>query len=773
MWFKKLKKKKLQCFLIGSLLFLSSLIFASSLSLITSVKGYIDKYYANEKFYNITVFNSNDKATKDVEQWCRNNSEILDVKTLDGYTSGNDLYLNHKNMKLASYSVVALEDMENLPFGINKVKSSNETSCPKDGEVWVTQLLADNFKIALGDKLTFKGKDKEIVLKITSLINDSLQPSSTSSGIIVYTNKSSAEKLSFLMKSPFIFINAKKGVELSKLEKDLNTMVKVGGYTADKDLLIMSSSTASSLIGGICTLASLLVFIVSVLLIRFILWNNIIKEYKSIGIYKALGFNKKEIIKFYIIGYSLTAIIGSILGAVCSIPILNYTADKILKYIGNFQGIDINFTVIIATVVLFSLVVIVNLYFVIRRTNKISPVEALRTGVTSSKKKLTKSLIKNANAPLTLAVNDMFKYKKVSVFITLALTLSLTLVLLFGNIYVSISKMREKTNVWFGVGKSDVTISAALCNPEGALREVVKEVNGDNRVENYVYGSISYTGIVLDTKAYHLKSSLYSVAIMNSYDNNLGFTLVEGRNPKSNKEAAVSLRILEESGLSIGDYIELSINNKKACYLITGSYSSMMSNGYSLRILSTAIKKEVPNFIGTELFVNLKDPSQIEGFKKDINDKFVNLEASDIHPLMKYIIASLPEILLPITYLLMAVFIAFCSITILNIIMMNLRDNRRSFGIMKSLGFTTKEIRNRYLYRIIILTSFSTILAVIFNLTAARPMIAASVRKMDILIISPKVMLLLLTAMILLIISITLICCRAIKNTKPTELMEE
>ncbi|AGK95987.1 ABC transporter permease [Clostridium pasteurianum] len=773
MWWKKLKKKKLQCFLIGILLFLSSLIFTSSLSMLTSIQGYVNEFYSNDKFYDLICYNANESSTKDVLQWGKSNSAIEDVKAIEAFTSGNDLYHKGKNLKLSMYDIMPIEDIKNLPFGLNKGDSSNNTICPKEGEVWITKLLADNYNIAIGDSLTFKTKTKDVTLKVTSLINDSLQPSPMIGIIILYINKNSAQDFSSFRKATFIFIDNKKGTNVANVEKDLTSAVKVGGFVADKDLLILGSTSTSSMIGGASTLASILVFIVSVLLIRFILWNNILKEYKSIGIYKALGFSKREILKFYIIGYSITAFIGSILGALCSIPILNYTASKILKYIGDFQDVNINFKVILATIILFPLVVIINLYFVIKRTNKISPVEALRTGVTSSREKLTKSLIKNTTFPLALAINDMFKYKKVTALITLTLTLSLSLVLLFGNFNVTMSQMKENTNIWLGLPKSNVTISAPSVTSAGALKEVLNEVKKDNRVKNYAYGSIMLTGVELDTKKYSIKSTIYNVFAMNSYNNDLGFTIIEGHNPENSKEVAVSLRILKEAGLSVGDYIELSINNKKASYLISGSYSSMMSNGYGIRILNSAVEKELPEFIGSEIFVNLKAGTDIEGFKKYINNRYSNLDASDIHPLLKYNIDSIPGTMLPMSNLLTVVFIAFCSITILNIIIMNIRDNRRNFGIMKALGFTTKEIRNRYLYRILILTLFSTIISILLNLTVARPMIAAVISNLDVLIISPITMLLLITAMVLLILVTTLICCTAIKNTKPTELMEE
>ncbi|HEY8893084.1 MAG TPA: ABC transporter permease [Clostridium sp.] len=775
MWLKKLKKKKLQCFLIGTLLFLSSLIFTSSLSMLTSIQGYVNKFYSNDKFYDIICYNANESSIKDILNWSMRNSEVNNVKTMEAFTSGYNLYHNGENLKLSMYDVVPIEDSKNLPFGLNKGNSSNKDSCPKANEVWITNLQADNYNIHLGDSLTFKTKAKDVTLKVSALINDSIQPSSMMGTIDLYTNNNSSQDFSSFSKTSLIFIDVKSGTNVANLEKDLTTAIKVGGFVVDKKLLISGATMASSMMGGVSTLASILVFIVSVFLMRFILWNNILKEYKSIGIYKALGFSKREILKFYIIGYSIIAFIGSIFGALCSIPILNYTASKVLKYIGDFQSVSINVNVILATIILFTLVVIINLYFVIRKTNKITPVEAIRTGVTSSRKKLTKSLIKNNISPIALAINDIFKYKKVAAFITLTLTLSLTLVLLFGNLNVTISKMKENTPIWFGLPKSDVTISAPLrVSSAVVLKEVLNRVKKDNRIKNYVYGSIMLTDVVeLDTKKYPLKSTFYDIFAMSSYTSDLGFTIIEGHNPENSKEVAVSLKILEDAKLSVGDYIELSINNKKTSYLITGSYNSMMQLGYGIRMLNSDIEKEIPEFIGSEIFVNLKAGTNKEEFKKEINNRYPNLDASDIHPTVKDSIDPMPGILLPITNLLIVVFIAFCFITILNIIIMNIRDNRRNFGIMKALGFTSKEITNRYLYRILILTLCSTIIAIILNLTIARPIIAAVINKLDVLIVSPVTMLLLITIMIFLILLTTLMCCDVIKKTKPTELMEE
>ena len=111
MWFEKLKKKKLQCFLISVLLFLSSLIFSNSFSMINSINGYINQYYSNDKFYNLIFYHANESSTKDVLKWCESNSEINASKAIEVYTSGNDLYYKGKNLKLSTYDIEPIEEL--------------------------------------------------------------------------------------------------------------------------------------------------------------------------------------------------------------------------------------------------------------------------------------------------------------------------------------------------------------------------------------------------------------------------------------------------------------------------------------------------------------------------------------------------------------------------------------------------------------------------------------------------------------------------------------
>lgn len=70
---------------------------------------------------------------------------------------------------------------------------------------------------------------------------------------------------------------------------------------------------------------------------------------------------------------------------------------------------------------------------------------------------------------------------------------------------------------------------------------------------------------------------------------------------------------------------------------------------------------------------------------------------------------------------------------------------------MKLLGFTTKEIRNRYLYIVMILTVFGSTLAIILNLLFSREIIEAMLNGLDGLMISSSIMEILSASMLILI----------------------
>lgn len=772
MWLKKLKKKKLQCFLIGMLLFISAMIFASGASIITSVNDYVNKYYDNDKYCNIFTVNADPNCENTVVKWCKANSKIKDFRILDNFSSGNNIYHNNEKLKISNYNLIPLENYKNVPYGLNKMKALNSSNHPAKGEVWIAKLFADDNKISLGDSLKFKVNNKFINLKVTSIINDSLQPSAMMGTIILYTNKENNKDFMPFAKGKSIFISAKKNTNFSELENSLATSANIS-EVFDKNTLKKCTTYIASLMGGITSFAALLVFAAAVFIIRFIIWNNILKEYKSIGIYKALGFSKKQIFRFYILGYFFIVVLGSILGALSSIPILNYTAANVLRYVGDFTSVDINLKVILLTIILFTLIVTLNLYFVIRRTNKISPVKAIGTGITSSRKKLKKSLIKNSSSPLALGINDIFKYKKSAIYITVSLMLSLSLMLLFGNSGITFSKMKNNLNVWVGMPKSDMIISFDDTINKEKIKVVLNKIKSDKRVKNYNYGSIFAGNVKLNTEKYHIRNTGYAVMSLNSYKDNMKFSVSNGHNPISTNEVSASKAILQDSSLSVGDYIDLTVNGKKTTYLISGSFNSMMNNGYSLRILNHGIEKGKDAYSVYRIYVNLKDNQNTSKFEKDIKNKFSYIAVDDIDPMGKSAINSISTIALPIVYLLVVSFAIFSIIIIFNIIIMDIRDNRKNFGIMKSLGFTTKEIRNRYLYRIIILTVLGSIISIILNLLFSRQLIAAMLNGLDGLMISSGIIEILSVSMFILVALIVFVCSYSIKNAKPNELIDE
>ena len=186
------------------------------------------------------------------------------------------------------------------------------------------------------------------------------------------------------------------------------------------------------------------------------------KEYKSIGIYKSMGFSSKEIQGIYLKSYGLVVIISSLLGCLISIPISTYICRIIFKYLGKYSFDFNSFLILIGIFLLFNFIILGGIKLTLMRINKIKPVEAINIGLKSSKEKFKKSIIKDNSSSIAMAINDIFKYKKQNLVMLIIFILVFYISISFTNIYNSVDKIDDNFSNWFGTPRSDMVITAAM-----------------------------------------------------------------------------------------------------------------------------------------------------------------------------------------------------------------------------------------------------------------------------------------------------------------------
>ncbi len=775
MWKKKIKQKKLQLILIAIILMVSSSIFALSTSFTSTVSKYTNDYYEGENIKDIVVQTYNEGVISKVESFImEEETNEKDIRKTKGLTVDRQVFLGDENLDLGMANLIIYEGMKAHPWDV-VITEGEKVTTPSKGTIWVSNLLADSKNLKIGDKLKIKDGDEYKYLTISALVNDSVVPSSVVGYNNLYISSNDYDDFNEPIKSEYIGYDSSK--EGNDATSELISYIgdSIDGVIYDKWITIFAANAGSQITSAVGLSTAILIFIVSIVIIRFVLWNNILKEYKSIGVYKSLGFTSNQIRNIYLKSFGIVGIIAITAGSLFSIWYINYLVKISIKYIGIYEGGINNFNFIFLTIILMSFVLISNIYLLLRRINKIKPVEAFRIGVTSSKEKFKKSIIKDASSPLSMAINDIFKYKKQNLII--GTVLSLVIYLSVFLVSVNYSMINMKDNAWnmFGLLQGDVTLD--FPSGEASYDKALEEIKSDPRVLgvrecSFDVGKIAY----LDVSRYNIKNAQVVTYLYDNYDNNYGFnvSIKEGRNPKNKNEIALSEQMLKDANLDIGDYIDIKILGEERLLLITGKYIGMMSNNYNMRMTLDVVPREIRNNLNNlNINITLKDKNDYEVFKNEYKDKYEVCSIDTCPSLIATTSKSVIEIAIPVTTIILLGILLFSILNIVNLIIMNNTDNRRNNAIIKSLGFSNIYILKRTLYRIMLLTGISSLAGFILNATISRSVFKFAMMGIDGLMISNSKVISAIVFIEILTIGATIISMFSIRKISTVELMEE
>lgn len=768
MAFSKIRNKKLQFTLMAIILFLTSLILSSCLSITVKVSDYVYKYYQSVDDGFIFSYNE-EQSNKIIDFLSDRNVENSRTKI---YGISKNIFLDNDNLDINLGYIVPIKTVDESAWSIVPVEGK-EKYAPGKGEIWVQKILSETENISLGDTIKIKSGDVCEEFEVTAFVNDSLEPSSIMGLNNFFINYDDSEKLSKCQEINLISFNSDEKADklVEDLKDDLGTSF-LGTYILTSAICNIAKLT-SSILGGIGVIAAILIFAVAIVVIRFILWNGILKEYRSIGIYKSLGFSSRKICAIYLKAYGITGMIAIILGGFSSYNITMKFMKDVVKYIGDYSEQKGSINVILITILVMGFVYILNLCLCLRKIKNIKPIEALTIGVTASNKKFKPSLIKDTINPLMLAINDIFKYKKQNLLIVLIFTFVSFLSLFFVNVDNSVALIDKNIPIWFGNTIGDLNIS----NFDDGLtyKEVLDYCKNEDEVLQVRYGCYGEKEIVkTDKDRYGIKQEMIVYYVYNDYTEDYGFKcpVLEGKNPEKKNEVAVSSKILKDADLKVGDKITLNIDGKDKEFIISGEYSAIYNNGYSYRFISDTFTDEQLNKMNINVLVNLKDKKDIENFADRIEDKYDFVSVKEVPTDIENGLSDL-AIVSPIVRLILSAIIFFSLLNIINIIIINNKDNRKRYGIMKALGFSSKRIISCIFYRIAIVSIVGLLCGFILHHYVSAIIFREVVLGIDGLIKSNLIDFITVLIIYALILLVTLISTISIRKISTIELMEE
>ncbi|MCR5119085.1 MAG: ABC transporter permease [Lachnospiraceae bacterium] len=376
-----------------------------------------------------------------------------------------------------------------------------------------------------------------------------------------------------------------------------------------------NESVFCQLLMGFAIIMAVITMAASIFLIRHKISNDIEDQMQQIGVLEALGYRSAEISLSYILEYVMTAGAGAILGGVTA-----YIFSPVMdSFIGNLMGriIHRNPEWLKIPLIAAAVVLVTTLFALLKagQIRKYPPVIAFRKGIRTHHfgKNILPLTKAGKNINVTLAFKSFFKNIRTNIGTGLCIVLAGT------------ALMYSTGGLHFFLQGTDAIIS--LMGMEIADERIVlldgvdayafaDEIKDFPEVRKTL---VTYEAEYLTVEGFDTSAT---VIVYDDLSNTENIFLSEGRYPEEDNEVAISLKRSADRDLHVGDSITLEGSGTRKSLIITGIIPELSNSRYNIYMSEKAYLTCVPNARPDTVEVFLEKGAERSEFEKKVTEKF-------------------------------------------------------------------------------------------------------------------------------------------------------
>lgn len=244
-------------------------------------------------------------------------------------------------------------------------------------------------------------------------------------------------------------------------------------------------------------------------------------------------------------------------------------------------------------------------------------------------------------------------------------------------------------------------------------------------------------------------------------------------------------------GINIGDTYKIKLPSKTYTFKVKGFINSIYAGSYNMNRyemmisdeMYEKIEKENPNLVGFDLFINYKEGTSNKDINKESNkivnqiyiDKGIESTAYDLDITLES--RTFISMIFFVSFLMTAIIIiGIVMLMISNNVSNYIRENIKSLGVLKAMGYTTKDIKRSLLLQFGILTTIGltigTVSGYLFMPLITKMLVAQSGIPYELSFNLPATLMTVLSIPVFIAL-IVLISVRRIKKVEPIEALRD
>lgn len=732
---KDLKRKKGINFIVFLFMTMATLFVASSVNNIFVVMNATEYCLEKGKVPDVYICAYQQPDERKIEEWLEENecvkefsvnkATLLTANNITGFNDkkGEDYDIGNSIMLQGNWTEhMLLFDREGNPIEL------------QSGEIAMTKKEMDRNHLKVGDTFSIGFGEYNKTFVIQNPIRD-LALGSDLVGMSRYLiSESDFEEVEKYCDN----IQLNYGVNTTDNDqfiKDFNKQAYNIVISLEKNIFeysyVMSLIMAAILIVlGVCLI------VISFLVLRFTIVFTLGEEYKEIGIMKAVGIKNFTIKKTYLVKYFALISVASVLGCIISVPVSDIslklvTDDMLLK--NGKENLIIN---IICALVVMAIVMLLCLLST-NRLKRFSAMEAIRNGTTGErfhrKAPISLKRARHMSSTLFLAVNDILSEVKKYVVLILTFAMGTILIILSLNTLTSITSKEMAKNFALDT-EADIYVSADTAEDgEGkndskyaeksiaAMKQEMKKAGYDTEISTLAIYSLGFNMEDSDDVFRFMISQ--PVGSDGTY-----IELTKGYSPILENEIAMSEQAMKKMGAKIGDTICMKIGTKSVKMIITASYANYMQMGESV-ILNPNFDVGNTTLAGLFVFqIKLLGVQNKEAAIRSMREEFPQYKFYNMEQAISDNLGGITDMFDGVR---MVIVLLVCGINIMITVLMVkifIMGEKGQIAMLRSIGFSIKQLKWRQMFRIGILLIISTLLGIFcstfLNTLIIRPIFA-------------------------------------------------
>ena len=576
---------------------------------------------------------------------------------------------------------------------------------PGPGEIALPVHYKAQGAAAVGDTVRVRSGSWGRELKVVDFVRDpQMNPSMVTSKRLVVHPSDFAEFDKRLKPEYIVEFRLADGVEASAFVKAFESSgLSSQGITVDTSIFKLMNGLTTVPVAAVALLVAILLAVVAALVLRYAFLAAMEEDLAQISVLKAIGAPPRGVKRLYLAKYSALTAGGALVGYLLSIPMAAQLSDAVLLYLGKSSAGAWPILCSIAAAVALAALMVGFCWILLRRIDRLSAVQALRTGVSGRvrRRRHRLSLASSRRLPVDVWLGLREAFRPANALLLAVLTVCTIVLILPANVVTTMGDPGFAS--YMGIGRADLRIDvpAGSADLDTAYSKVAAEAGVGRAVQ-------------MTDHRYDMRKpgGAWGSALVESGDQSaFSGRYLRGRAPATAKEIALSSNQADEAKVGLGDVVDVRLPaspggpgrpaaaERTVSLRVVGLYQDITNGGKTAKTTEAAVAGDASTPLRRVVYADVAGGADAKATAQSLRQRLPGASVAQVSEYISQTLGATLSQMRSVAVFSAAVAIALAFLVAALFAVLVVARESSQIGIQRGIGMSTRRLRVQYLVR--------------------------------------------------------------------------